>query len=187
MNAVAELAFEAIAVEQGHEELEVFFLAVVGRGRHEEEIPGQAGEQLAEPVALGGLDFAAVERRRHLVGFVADDEVPVGLFELLLEVLVAAELVEPADDEVVFLEPVAGPRRLQLVVGHDFEGQMEAAVHFILPLFGEVAGADDHAPPEVARMLSSLASRPHIMVLPARVVGQEEAEGLAGAFPRRRP
>ena len=40
MNAVAELALEPVAVEQGHEELEVGFLAVVRRGRQQ---AGNAG------------------------------------------------------------------------------------------------------------------------------------------------
>ena len=35
VNAVAEFPLEPIAVEQGHEELEILFLAVVRRGRHQ--------------------------------------------------------------------------------------------------------------------------------------------------------
>jgi len=44
-------ALEAIPVEQRHEELEVLLLAVVRRGRHQEEVPGQC-ERTAELVAL---------------------------------------------------------------------------------------------------------------------------------------
>ena len=89
--AVAEPALEAVAVEQRHEELEVLFLAVVRRRRHQQEVPGQRREQLPELVALGVLDLAAEEGGRHLVRFVADDEVPaaVGRLELRLHVLVA--------------------------------------------------------------------------------------------------
>ena len=55
------------------------------------------------------------------MGFVADDEVPVGLFELCLYVIVAAEFVQAADGQRVLGEPVARPRRLQFVVGEDLE------------------------------------------------------------------
>jgi hypothetical protein len=37
---VAKLALEAVAVEQRHEELEVLFLAVVRRRRHQQEVAG---------------------------------------------------------------------------------------------------------------------------------------------------
>ena len=99
MDAVAELALEAVAVEQGHEELEVGLLAVVRRGGQQQEMPGQRREQLAEPVALGVLDLVAEVGGAELVGFVADDQVPVGLLELGLDIFVAAELVEPADGQ----------------------------------------------------------------------------------------
>ena len=59
VDAVSELALEAVAIQERHEELEVGLLAVVRRGRHQQEVPGQGREQLAQPVALGVLDLAA--------------------------------------------------------------------------------------------------------------------------------
>ena len=103
-----------------------------------------------EAVALRVLDLAAEVGRAQLVGLVADDQVPVGLLELGLDVLVAAQLVEPADGQGVLLEPVAGAGRFELVVGHDLERQVEPAVQFVLPLLDEVAGADDQAALQVA-------------------------------------
>ena len=41
VDAVAELALEAVAIEQGHEELEIGLLAVVRRGGQQQEVPGQ--------------------------------------------------------------------------------------------------------------------------------------------------
>ena len=38
MHAVAELAFELVAIEQRQEELKVFLLAVVRRGGQEQEV-----------------------------------------------------------------------------------------------------------------------------------------------------
>ena len=182
MDAVAEPALEAVAVEQRHEELEVLFLAVVRRRRHQQEVPRQRREQLPEPVALGVLDLAAEERGRHLVRLVADDEVPaaVGRLELLLHVLVARELVEAGDDEVGLEEPVAGAGGLELVVGEDLERQVEAAVELVLPLLGEAARADDEAALEVAagdQLLDEQAR--HDRLAGAGVVGEQEAQRLA--------
>ena len=90
MDAVTEAALESVSVKQRHEELEVRFLAVVRRRRHQQEMPCQRREELPEPVALRVLDLAPEERGRHLVRLVADHEIPAGIgrLELLLNVLV---------------------------------------------------------------------------------------------------
>ena len=41
VDAIAELALEAVAVEQGHEKLEVLLFAVVRRGGQQQEMPGE--------------------------------------------------------------------------------------------------------------------------------------------------
>ena len=84
------------------------------------------------------------------MGFVADDQVPIGLLELGLGVFVPAQLVEPANGQWRFVEPVAGAGGLQSVVGHDLERQVKLAVEFVLPLLDEIAGADDEAALQVA-------------------------------------
>ena len=181
VNAVAELALEAVAVEQGHEELEVRLLAVVRRGGQQQEVPGQRREQLAEPVALGVLDLVAEIGRAQLVGFVADDQVPVGLLELGLGIFVPAQLVEPADGQGDFVEPVSGSGRLQGVIGHDLERQVELAVEFVLPLLDEVAGADDQAALKVAagdQLADEQAG--HDRLAGPRIVRQQEPKRLAG-------
>ena len=125
MHAVAEAALEAIAIQKREEELEVLLLAVVRRGGHQQEVPCEAREQLAELVALRVLDLPAEEGGGELVRLVADDQVVAAVRrgELLLDVLVARELVEPGDGEIVLDEPVAGARGLELVVGQDLERQ----------------------------------------------------------------
>ena len=70
----------------------------------------------------------AEEGGGHLVSFVANDEVPIGAFEFGLDVFIAAELIEAADDEVVFGKPVTRPRRFEFVVGEDIEGELKAAI-----------------------------------------------------------
>ena len=181
MDPVAEAALEAVAVEQRHEELEVLFLAVVRRRRHQQEVPRERREELAEFVALGVLDLAAKDRGRHLVRLIADDEIPTAVrrLELLLHVLVARQLVEPGDDQVGFQEPVAGARRFELVVGENLEGQVETAVELILPLFGQAARADDEAALQVAASDQFLDQQAgHDGLAGAGVVGQQETQRL---------
>ena len=182
MNAVAEATLEAIAVQQRHEQLEVFFFAVVRRRSHQQEVPRERRQQLAEPVALRVLDLATEERRRELVGLVADDQVPATIRrgELLLQVLVAGQLVQARDDQVVLEEPVSGARGLELVVREDLERELEAGPQFVLPLLREAPGADDEAALQVTagdQLLHEQAG--HDRLAGARIVGQQEAQRLA--------
>ena len=56
VDAVAEPALEAVGVEQRHEELEVLFLAVMRRRRHQQEVArAPVPEQLSELVACVSL------------------------------------------------------------------------------------------------------------------------------------
>ena len=90
------------------------------------------------------------------------------------------ELVQPGDDQVGLQEPVAGAGRLELVVGEDLEGQVEAAVELVLPLLGQAARADDQAALQVAagdQLLDEQAG--HDGLAGAGVVGQQEAQRLA--------
>ena len=59
MNAVPKAALEPVAVDERHEELKIFLLPVVRRGRHQQEMAGEARKQLTQPVALRVLDLAA--------------------------------------------------------------------------------------------------------------------------------
>ena len=182
MHAVAEPALEAVSVEQREEELEVFLLAVVRRRRHEQEVAREAGDELAELIALGVFDFTIEERSGEFVCFVAHHEIVVviGSGELLPHVLVARELVKTCDGEVVFEEPVAGAGGLQLVVRHDLERQVEPAAQLVLPLLGKAPGADDEAALQVAardQLLDEEAG--HDRLAGAGVVGEQEAQRLA--------
>ena len=100
MNPVAKAAVETISIEQRHEELEVLLLAVVGRCRHQQEMPRKRRKKLAQPVTLGVFNFAAEHRRGHLVRLIADNEVPAAIrrLELLLHILISRKLVETSDD-----------------------------------------------------------------------------------------
>ena len=91
-----------------HEEVEVLGLARVRGRRHQQQVRRHLAETQAELVTLGLLDLTAEVVRRHLVGLVADDEVPVALRQLGHELLVAREVVEARDQQVLLEEGVAG-------------------------------------------------------------------------------
>jgi len=179
VNPLAEPALEAVAVQQGQEELEVLLLAIVRCGRQEQEVAGEGGEELAEHVAFRAANLATPEGGAHLVGLIAHHQIPVGGLQLLLHILVAAELVEAADRERVLAEPVSGARRLVRVVGHDLEGQMEAAVELVLPLLDQIARTHDHAALQVAPRHQFLDQQSgHDGLAGSRIVGQQETERL---------
>src|SRR5262245_13911075 len=108
-------------------------------------------EQPAELVSLGVFDLAAEDGRGHLVRFVAHDEIPTRFRrrQLGLDVVVARELVEPRDDEIVLEEPVARSRRLELVVREDLERKMEPMIQFVLPLLRETSWTHHEAAMQV--------------------------------------
>ena len=70
--------------------------------------------------------------------------------QLLLNILVTRELVQPGDDQVRLQEPVARSGRLQLVVRQDLERQLKPTVQLVLPLLGQATGADDQASLQIA-------------------------------------
>ncbi len=181
VHALAEPALEAVGVEERHEQLEVVFLAVVRGRRHQEEVPGAAGQTLPELVALGVLDLAAEVGGRHAVRFVADDEVPFARGEELgLEVLVAAQHVEPRDPEARLVEGIAGAARLDPVAREDREVEVELLGQLVLPLLDQVAGRDHKAAFEVAPDQQLLdQKRRHDGLAGAGIVGEQEAQRLA--------
>ena len=78
-----------------------------------------------------------------------------------------------------FGEPIAGSGRFQSVVRHDLERQVKPAVEFVLPLLGEVAGANDQAALQVAAGQQFLDEQAgHDRLAGAGIVGQEKAERL---------
>jgi hypothetical protein len=100
---------------------------------------------------------------------------------LKLHIFVAREFVETGDDEVVFQEPVAGTRRFELVVRQDLEGELEAAVKFVLPLLGQAAGADDETTLQVAACDQFLDEQSgHDGLACAGVIGEQESQRLTG-------
>jgi hypothetical protein len=98
-----------------------------------------------------------------------------------LEVLVAAELVEPRDQEVRVGERVARRAALDPVPGELGEVEVELLGQLRLPLLDERTGYDDEAAAEVAADDELADEEPgHDRLAGARVVGEQEAQRLAG-------
>jgi len=147
----------------------------------QQEVPGQRREQLAEPVAFRVPDLVAEIGRAQFVSLVADDQIPVGPLNFGLGIFVPAEHVEAADGQGDFVEPVAGPCRLQGVVGHDLERQEEFAVELVLPLFDQVSRADDETAFPIAagdQLFDEQAG--HNRFACAGIFGEQETNRLSG-------
>ena len=182
VHAIPVAALETVSIQQCHEQLKVCLFAVVRSGRHQQEMACQGREQLPQSITLGVLGFAAKNRGRHLVGFVANHQVPAAIrsLQLLLYLFIAREFVQPGDDQVGLHEPVAGTRRFQLVIGQNLERQVKAPVQLVLPLLGQAAGAHDQAALQVTAGDQLLDQQPgHDGLAGTGVVRQQKTQRLA--------
>jgi hypothetical protein len=151
---------ELIPVEQCHDPLEARRLALVRRGRKQEQVRGGFGQGFAEPVA-GDLFGASAEA----MGFVADNQIPTGVDQIAEAFLVVRFqlLTGPAPatfdgldrigrtDDLIELPPdVLGPGevppRRELARRQEPELLAEVGLHFLHPLRHEALGGDDQHP-----------------------------------------
>ena len=180
VDAVAELAVEAVGVEQRQEKLEVLLLAVVRRGGHQQQVARVLAELLREAEAAGLFELRAEEVGGELVGFVEDDQVPAGGAELFLQLLVARHLVEADDQLMMVFERIAARRGLLQKRRVDAELQTELLEQLVAPLLDEAAGSDDENAAGVGAHDEFADVEPgHDRLARAGVVGQDEAQRLA--------
>ena len=171
------LALEAVAVQQREEELEVLFLAAVRGGRHQQEVTGDVAELLSELEALGLLELATEVVGAHAVGLVDDDEIPCGLREVGLQLLVARELIHARDQQRVVLEGRRAEHGVPQSRREDLESEAELQVQLVLPLVDKAAGGDDQAPLDVLAEDQLLDVEPgHDRLAGAGIVGEQEAQ-----------
>ena len=137
MCAFAKFAVEAVTIQQREPDLEVFFLAVMWCSGHQQEVTGDGAEEFTQQEAFGLVDLAAEVVGGELVGLVNDDQVPLGVFELLLVLFVARQLIQSADELVLFIEVVAGGALLLLLAAKDLELNTELFQQLVLPLLGK--------------------------------------------------
>ena len=100
-------------------------------------MPGDGPEQFAQQEAFGLVDLAAEVVGGEFVGLVNDDQVPFGILELLLVLLVARQLIQSADELVLFIEVVAGGALLLFLAAEDLELDAELFQQLVLPLLGK--------------------------------------------------
>jgi hypothetical protein len=179
VGAVAELAVEAVAVQQAHEQLEVFFLAVVRRGRHQQQVAGDAAQQFAQLEALSLVDLVSEVAGRELVRLIDHHQVPVRKAQLVQELFAARQLVYAGDHQVGILEGVTAAL-LHHLAAEEAELQAELLGHFVLPLLDQASrGHDQHAPGVGAHQQFSDQQAGHDGFAGAGVVSQHVAQRLA--------
>ena len=113
--------------------------------------------------------------------FVDNDQVPLGVLELFLEIFIAGELVQTADKLVGFIKEVARRTLFLFFTAENLELDAKFLQQFILPLFGESARRDDEDPFGIRtheQLTNQQAS--HDGFTRPGVVCQYEAQGLTG-------
>lgn len=149
MDAVAEFSVEAVGVEQGEEKLEVLLLAIVRRGRHQQQVTGAGTEFFREEKAPGLLKLGSEEMGGELVGFIENHEIPRGREKLFLKLLVACHLIEPDNEVIEILEGISGGRRGLKSGGEDIELKPEFFEKFVAPLLDQAARSDHENAPGI--------------------------------------
>ena len=151
------------------------------RGCQQQEMAGDPGKHSAELIALGIFNFTAPHGGGHFVRFVADDQVPIRCAELVLQLLIARELVQAGNAEIYFVENISRYGGFQAVIGQNFKAQMEFLIELVLPLLGQIARRNDHAALQIAaddQLLQEQAR--HDGFARARIVGQNIAQRQPG-------
>ncbi len=181
MDVGPEAAFEPILVEQGEEELEVLFDARVWGGGHEEEVAGDAAQEFSQLEAARLLQLAEEVVRRHPVRLIDHHQVPFGVGELRLQLLVAGQLVHTGDHQRVSVEHVHVDVRVHHRVGQDLEVQPELEEQLVLPLLHQTTRSHDETPLHIVAEQQLLDVQPrHDRLARARIVGQQEPQRRAG-------
>ena len=177
VHRVPVAALEPVGVQQRHEQLEVLFAARVRSRGHQQQMPRVAAEELAELVALGLLQLAAEVVRGHPVRLVDDHQVPVGVLELVLEVVGTGKLVHPRDEQVMPGEDIAVGLGVGELAGEQLERQAELLPQLVLPLLDQPAGRDDQAALQVAAEHELLDVEPgHDRLARAGIIGEQEPQ-----------
>ena len=188
MDAIAEPAFEAVPVEQRHEELKVLFLAVVRRRGHQQEVPGQPRQQLAELVALCFFDLAAEDRWRDILWASSTTTRSQSVARSLAWRSSLRESLSSRQIASGFSEnqlPVRAASSLSLVMisNGKWKRRSSSSCHCST----SIAGADDQAALQVPsdhQLLDQQAG--HDRLAGAGIVGQEKPQRLAGEASRHR-
>src|SRR6266478_5827976 len=105
--------------------MEILFLSIMRRGCEQQKLASVFREFSTEFETLRVFDLRTEIRGGHFVSFVHHDEIPIRGNNFVLDVFLAAKLIEATDAETVFLKPVASPRGLQTFVRKNVELKVE--------------------------------------------------------------
>ena len=144
-------------------------------------MPRDPAEHLTEQEPLGLLQLAPEVVGSHAVGLIDDDQVPLGLFELRLQLLVAGQLIHPGDQEGVGVEDVEVDVGIDELVGQQVEPQPKFEEQFVLPLLDQAAGRHDQTLADIVAQQQFLDVEPgHNRLAGAGIVGQQEPQRSSG-------
>jgi hypothetical protein len=132
-------------------------------------VSGELREELPQPVALGVFDLATEKKVAESLcasSTTTRSQRQSGACSLSCTSSLRAILSSRAMTRLASRHQLP-VRRFELVVGQDFEGQIEAAIELVLPLLGETSRADDETALQVAAGDQLLDQSPAMMVLPA--------------------
>ena len=161
-----------VAVEELQEEREVVGVALVGRGGQQQHVVRRVAQQLAQLVALALVRLVA---RRHAVGLVHDDKVPVRLPQARQHV-VPLRQVQRRDHPRVLHPLVDAELLAQVAPLQDLERLVELLLQLALPLEREVRRDHDQDALGEAPQPQLADQQPGHDRLPGPgVVGQQEA------------
>ncbi len=181
MNAIAELAVEAVGVEQREEELEVLFLAVVRRRGHQQQVADLCAELLREAKASrsfralirsSGRRVCALRRRRRDPSRRAQS--------LSCSSSLRESWSRRTISLCVIVERVAAGRGLFQMRRVNAEFEPKFLEQFVAPLLDQTSGSNDENAvrirphDEFADVKAS-----HDRLAGARVVGKNEPQWLA--------
>ena len=179
VRALTEFSAETVAVQKRQPDLKVLLLAVVGRGGHEQKMPGNGPNESSQLEAFRFVDLGSEKMGGKLVGFVHDGQVPLGGGQLGLVFIVARQLIHTADQAVGFREKIARRALLLFFLAEDFELEAELFEQLVLPLLHEPARTDDQNALGIGphQQFANKKAR-HDRFSGAGVVGQDEPQGL---------
>lgn len=178
VHSLAVLAVVPVGVQQGKERLKVGLRPGVRSRGHEQEVPGDPAEQLAQLVAASALEFVAEPGRAHTVGLVHDDEVPLRLREYGLPVFVTGQLIHARDQHRVMAERVTVPVGFREVARQDRHLDAELLRKLGLPLLNQPTRGDDQATLHVTAEQQLLeVEAGHDRLPGARIVREQETQG----------
>ncbi len=114
------------------------------------------------------------------MGFVHDNQVPVGIAQLVLVVRVTRELIQPADQLICFFKIISRCALFLLFTAKDFKLQAKFFQQFVLPLLGQTARGNNQNTLGIGpeqKLTDQQAS--HDSFACARIISQHIAQRLA--------